>query len=81
MRPRQFWLSGWPPARTARPAAGNLDARVLMQALVYRDANAVVAEATGQKWKMAEIEKERAQDTFREGLFVRALGRPCSANP
>lgn len=30
---------------------------------------------------MAEIEKERAQDTFREGLFVRALGRPCSANP
>jgi hypothetical protein len=30
---------------------------------------------------MAEIEKERAQDTFREGLFVRALGWPCSANP
>jgi|HubBroStandDraft_6_1064221.scaffolds.fasta_scaffold2118168_1 hypothetical protein len=30
---------------------------------------------------MAEIEKERAQDTFREGLFVRALGRPSSANP
>jgi hypothetical protein len=30
---------------------------------------------------MAEIEKERAQDAFREGLFVRALGRPCSANP
>ena len=30
---------------------------------------------------MAEIEKERAQDTFREGLFVRALGRPCSTNP
>lgn len=36
---------------------------------------------TDQKRKMAEIEKERAHDTFSEGLFVRALGRPCSANP
>ena len=30
---------------------------------------------------MAEVEKDQVQDAFREGLFVRALGRPCSANP
>jgi hypothetical protein len=30
---------------------------------------------------MAEVKKEQTQDAFREGLFVRALGRPCSANP
>jgi hypothetical protein len=30
---------------------------------------------------MAEVEKAQTQEAFREGLFVRALGRPCSANP
>ena len=30
---------------------------------------------------MAEIEKGQTRDALREGLFVRALGRPCSANP
>jgi hypothetical protein len=30
---------------------------------------------------MAEVEKEQTQDAFRDGLFVRALGRPRSANP
>jgi hypothetical protein len=35
----------------------------------------------GQKHDMAEVEKGQTQEAFREGLFVRALGRPCSANP
>jgi hypothetical protein len=45
-----------------------------------RDAS---ARSTGrdQDRKMAEVEEEQTQDAFREGLFVRALGRPCSANP
>jgi hypothetical protein len=30
---------------------------------------------------MAEVEKDQIQDALREGLFVRGLGRPCSANP
>ena len=30
---------------------------------------------------MAEVEKDQTQDAFREGLFVRALGRPSSTNP
>jgi hypothetical protein len=34
-----------------------------------------------QKHAMAEVEKAQTQEAFREGLFVRALGRPCSANP
>jgi hypothetical protein len=34
-----------------------------------------------QDRKMPEVEEQQTQDAFREGLFVRALGRPCSANP
>jgi hypothetical protein len=37
--------------------------------------------AMDQKRNMAEVEEEQTQDAFREGLFVRALGRPCTANP
>lgn len=35
----------------------------------------------GSKRNMAEVEKKQTQDAFREGLFVRALGRTCSSNP
>jgi hypothetical protein len=45
------------------------------------DAGAAIVEWEDEKRKMAEVEKERTQDAFREGLFVRALGRPCSINP
>jgi hypothetical protein len=30
---------------------------------------------------MAEVGKDRTQEALREGLFVRALGRPSSSNP
>jgi hypothetical protein len=30
---------------------------------------------------MPEVGKDKTRDAFREGLFVRALGRPCSSNP
>jgi hypothetical protein len=47
----------------------------------HRQCALSLSEAIDQKRKMAEIEKERVQESFREGLFVRALGRPRSANP
>jgi hypothetical protein len=40
-----------------------------------------LSRATDQKHSMAEVEKKQTQDAFREGLFVRALGRACSSNP
>jgi len=30
---------------------------------------------------MTEVDKDQVQDAYREGLFVRALGRACSSNP
>ena len=30
---------------------------------------------------MTEVDKDQVQDAYREGLFVRALGRACSGNP
>jgi hypothetical protein len=58
-----------------------LDARVLRHHRQRRRWRRSSSKATNQKRNMAEVEKDQIQDALRAGLFVRGLGRPCSANP
>ena len=45
------------------------------------DASVAAVEGYGSKHSMAEVDKKQTRDAFREGLVVRALGRPCGSNP
>jgi hypothetical protein len=50
--------------------------------MVRGDAGVAAIEGRGSKKPtMAEVKKEQTQEAFRQGLFVRALGRPCNSNP
>jgi hypothetical protein len=42
---------------------------------------AAVVNAAAEHTEMAEVDRGQTHDALREGLFVRALGRPSSANP